>query len=100
MRNSVRWILVAVVCFVLGAQHGSPLFARQRGGAVSCWDHYVQFVNNAWNEYDACVKETNEMGLGRRIAVRQLCRLNWLSDALQGEFDYTACMAIGPIFRK
>lgn len=68
------------------------LNTRPSYAAGSCYTAYATFVNTAWNQYEACVQETNEHDWYVRLGTRQLCRIEWLSNAAQAEGDYASCM--------
>ena len=60
---------------------------------MSCFAEYAQFTMQAWNTYKRCIQDTNDDTWYAKIGIRQVCRANWVSDALQAEGAYVSCMA-------
>ena len=85
-----KYVALAIVAVVLICTR--PLEARMPG--ASCWSAYQSFLVTSWNEYDACIRETNDAPVMSRIGTRWLCRANWVSNAMQGELDYVGCMSM------
>ena len=77
-------LLLLLVLMLVGTR---PSFA-----ADSCYIQYATFTTRSWNTYEACVIETNSHEWYRRLGTRQLCRIEWLSNAFQAEGDYASCM--------
>ena len=90
MRNLSRKQTVLIVVLMVVALVTAPLPAD--AAQESCFGSYAAFTSQSWNNYEACIQETNDVVWYQKIATRQLCRVEWVSNAFQAEGNYASCM--------
>ena len=82
-----QWVLIALLAVVILGQ--KPVYAMP----MSCFAEYQAFTTQSWNTYNQCILDTNDDPWGAKLLIRQGCRLEWISNALQAEGAYVSCMA-------
>lgn len=94
-RGQVVGFLLALTFGVLVNVIQSRAQDRPEGrGTRDCAGEYAHYTNFAWNELDACIKETINDGWTRRLSVRTGCNIMWVMRAMSAATQFTSCSAI------
>lgn len=109
IRETIKYVRpMALIALLIWTAVFAPvaLFAQQRdreGSADandSCVVRYERFAIGIYDKLDRCIQGSNSMGWFDRLVQRTACNAEYVSDALQGESEYAACMSFNRIWPK
>jgi len=96
----VIWTAVWAPQAVLIAQAQHDRAGSQDANEDSCVVRYERFAIQSYLKLERCIDSTNRDGWFDRLIQRTACNAEYISDSLQAESEYMACMSFNNIWPK